>query len=194
MITGSTSLSTDAANNRVAATLTSDTPTLRTTGGHQRQMQFGGADRQQPGARGVHRRQHLRGGRERHPGRSRSTARICVGGDTTAQAGKLYLLSSGARTAAQFAAAVRRPYCQCQYLQWGYWGGDLRTGNSNNDTISRIDRGGINFWTAGQTHPMNDINTLASQRCDRHLYRSHDRLGVQQRRAIRRRRRVGGDL
>jgi hypothetical protein len=54
-------------------------------------------------------------------------------------------------------------YCQCQYLQWGYWGGDLRTGNSTDSTISRIDRAGINFWTAGQVTPLADINVLAGQ-------------------------------
>ena len=72
-------------------------------------------------------------------------------------------MSSGAAPPPSSLLPSGASYCQCQYLQWGYWGGDLRTGNSSNDTISRSDRGGINFWTAGQLTPMNDINTLASQ-------------------------------
>jgi hypothetical protein len=54
-------------------------------------------------------------------------------------------------------------YCQCQYLQWGYWGGDLRTGNSTASTISRVDRGHINTWVAGVPTPLNDLNTLMGQ-------------------------------
>jgi hypothetical protein len=54
-------------------------------------------------------------------------------------------------------------YCQCQYLQWGYWGGDLRTGNSTDPTISRVDRGHINTWVAGVATPLNDLNTLMGQ-------------------------------
>ncbi len=54
-------------------------------------------------------------------------------------------------------------YCQCQYLQWGYWGGDLLTGNSANSAISRVDRGHINFWAAGPPTPLPDLSTLQSQ-------------------------------
>jgi hypothetical protein len=54
-------------------------------------------------------------------------------------------------------------YCQCQYLQWGYWGGDLRTGNSTDASISRVDRGHINTWVAGVATPLNDLNTLMGQ-------------------------------
>jgi hypothetical protein len=54
-------------------------------------------------------------------------------------------------------------YCQCQFLQWGYWGGDLLTGNATNNSISRVDRGGINFWAAGPATPLSDIATLQGQ-------------------------------
>jgi hypothetical protein len=87
---------------------------------------------------------------------------LVVNGDNT-QAGKLYLLSSGAAPPPTSLLPSGASYCQCQYLQWGYWGGDLRTGNSTDSTISRIDRGNINFWTAGQITPLTDINLLAAQ-------------------------------
>lgn len=48
-------------------------------------------------------------------------------------------------------------FCQCQYLQWGYWGGDL---TSSDDGATRIDVSHINTWVAGQPTPVADINTL----------------------------------
>jgi hypothetical protein len=54
-------------------------------------------------------------------------------------------------------------YCQCQYLQWGYWGGALQTGNSANSTVSRVDAGHINTWVAGVATPLNDLATLEGQ-------------------------------
>jgi len=39
--------------------------------------------------------------------------------------------------------------CQCQYMQWGYWTGQLDQVNANNQ-ITRFDRAHINFWMAGQ--------------------------------------------
>jgi hypothetical protein len=36
----------------------------------------------------------------------------------------------------------------CQYLQWGYWGGELDTPASGSN-LARVDVGHINFWIAG---------------------------------------------
>jgi hypothetical protein len=87
---------------------------------------------------------------------------LVVNGDPN-QAGKLYLASSGAAGTPTSILPSGVSYCQCQYLQWGYWGGDLRTGNSTDSTISRIDRGHINTWVAGVQTPLNDLNTLMNQ-------------------------------
>jgi hypothetical protein len=54
-------------------------------------------------------------------------------------------------------------YCQCQYLQWGYWGGDITSANASAGNTPRIDRGDINFWAAGPITPLADMNLLASQ-------------------------------
>ena len=77
-----------------------------------------------------------------------------------AQAAQLYLLSSGAAPPPTSLLPPGASYCQCQYLQWGYWGGDITTANPAG---LRIDRGGINFWAAGPVTPNTDINMLAKQ-------------------------------
>jgi hypothetical protein len=87
---------------------------------------------------------------------------LTVGGDTGA-ASQLYLVSSatGALPTSLLPSGVS--FCQCQFTQWGYWGGDLLTGNPTNDLLSRVDHGHINFWVAGVPTPAGDLNSLASQ-------------------------------
>lgn len=75
-----------------------------------------------------------------------------------------YFVSSGA--AGQLTSLLPRDpttgallanYCACQYLQWGYWGGDLQM---TGPTFSRVDRAHINTWVAGVATPLSDINSL----------------------------------
>jgi hypothetical protein len=87
---------------------------------------------------------------------------LTVGGDTT-QASQLYLVSSATAALPTSLLPSGASFCQCQFLQWGYWGGDLLTGNPTNDLISRVDHGHINFWVAGVPTSVGDLNTLASQ-------------------------------
>jgi hypothetical protein len=87
---------------------------------------------------------------------------LVVNGDST-QASQLYLLSSATAALPTSLLPSGVSFCQCQFLQWGYWGGDLLTGNSSDSNISRIDHGHINFWVAGVPTPLNDLNTLMSQ-------------------------------
>jgi len=88
---------------------------------------------------------------------------LVVNGDPT-QAGKLYLVNANvAPPPNSLLNGAGASYCQCQFLQWGYWGGDLLTGNATNNSISRVDRGGINFWAAGPATPLSDIATLQGQ-------------------------------
>jgi hypothetical protein len=53
--------------------------------------------------------------------------------------------------------------CACQYLQWGYWTGELDTPDSTQTTATRIDRAHINTWLAGIPTAAGDINTLQGQ-------------------------------
>ncbi len=86
-----------------------------------------------------------------------------TGGGNTTPTGQLYLVSSATAALPTSLLPSGASFCQCQYLQWGYWGGDLRTGNPTNDLISRVDHGHINFWVAGVPTSVGDLNTLASQ-------------------------------
>ncbi len=50
----------------------------------------------------------------------------------------------------------------CQYLQWGYWGGELDTPASG-DNPARTDVGHINFWVAGTLPtPVSQISSLSA--------------------------------
>jgi trimeric autotransporter adhesin len=89
------------------------------------------------------------------------TAPSLVNG-TPVQSAQLYLLSSGAAPPpSSLLQGTGASYCQCQYLQWGYWGGDLTSPSGT--SMPRIDRGAINFWVAGPITPLADINKLAMQ-------------------------------
>jgi len=150
-ITGTTSLSTDAASNRVAASFTSDPLAPSATGGVSSvKMQFGPAS-------SAFIDDNIYGAAESQTGPAPAT----VNGKL-AQA-QLYLLSSGAAPPPTSLLPPGVSYCQCQYLQWGYWGGDITTANAGLGNTPRIDRGNINFWTAGQITPAADINKLAGQ-------------------------------
>jgi hypothetical protein len=76
------------------------------------------------------------------PGGSGSTLN---GNSGTAQ---LYLVNANAvpNAIASILPAGVTP-CACQYLQWGYWGGQLTTTTANGAT--RNDIGAINTWVAG---------------------------------------------
>jgi hypothetical protein len=53
--------------------------------------------------------------------------------------------------------------CDCQYLKWGFWTGQLNQVNSTNTAVTRSDRAFINTWLAGVPTSAADLNTLAGQ-------------------------------
>jgi hypothetical protein len=60
-------------------------------------------------------------------------------------------------TAAPATALLPNGLCACQFLQWGYWGGEIDT-PAHGETTARVDVGQINSWAAG---PLTlDIPTL----------------------------------
>ncbi len=87
---------------------------------------------------------------------------LVVGGDPS-QASQLHLVNSPTAALPTALLPSGVSFCQCQYLQWGYRGGDRLTGNSSNDLISPIDHGPITFWVVGVATPVGDLSTLASQ-------------------------------
>jgi hypothetical protein len=72
----------------------------------------------------------------------------------------LYLVDSNAvPTAINNLLPVGVTACSCQYLQWGYWGGELTT---ESESGTRNDVATINTWVAGTPTPQTDINNLIS--------------------------------
>jgi trimeric autotransporter adhesin len=150
-ITGATALATDALGNRIAAALTSDsTLSPAATGGVSSiQMVFGGTN-------SAFINDNIYGAAE-----SQTPATMVNG--SPAQSSQLYLLSQGAAPPPNSLLPAGASYCQCQYLQWGYWGGNITSANPSGGGTPRVDSGGINFWVAGQPTPSTDISVLSAQ-------------------------------
>ena len=149
-VTGTTVLSTSAEANRVAAVLASDPLKAHKTGGvNSITMAFGPQN-------SAFIDNNIYGAAESQ------IVPASINGKP-AQSAQLYFLSSGAAPPPNSLLPANTSYCQCQYLQWGYWGGDITSPNASGSSTPRIDRGNINFWTAGPVTPMTDINKLAGQ-------------------------------
>jgi trimeric autotransporter adhesin len=69
----------------------------------------------------------------------------------------IYLVT---QTAAPPTSLLPNGLCSaCQYLQWGYWGGEIDTPASET-TAARVDVGHINSWVAGIPTSASDISSL----------------------------------
>ena len=88
---------------------------------------------------------------------------IVVNGDPAA-AGRLYLLSGNtAPLPTGFMPDGTGNLCAtCQFLDWGYWGGQLLSGNATDTNINRVDSAHINFWVAGQPTPAVTLPVFAA--------------------------------
>jgi hypothetical protein len=149
-ITGTTVLTTDAGTNRIAAVLASDPLTPSATGGVNNIAMVFGPENSAFIDNNIY-------------GAAESQIAPATVNGNSAQAAQLYFVSSGAAPPPTSLLPAGASYCQCQYLQWGYWGGDITSANTSGGTTPRIDRGNINFWAAGPITPLADINLLASQ-------------------------------
>jgi len=149
-VTGTTSVTTNASTNGVTATFTgapvSPTATAGVTG---LTMQYGGQGAQQAFVDN-----NNFGAAESIA----STQQITLNGQNVSPQGQLYMVTSGTAPPPQSLLPSGASYCACQYLQWGYWGGDLTTANGTANP--RVDRGHINFWVAGQPTSAADIASL----------------------------------
>lgn len=151
-VTGTTSVTTNASNNGIAATFTGAPVSPTAAGGVTNiTMQYGGQGSQQAFVD------------NNNFGAAEAVAtnqQLTVNGQTVSPTGQLYMVTSGTAPAPQSLLPNGASYCACQYLQWGYWGGDL---TSQNGTANpRVDRGHINFWVAGQPTSAADIASLQS--------------------------------
>jgi hypothetical protein len=158
IVAGDAQVGTDAATNRVAATL-SGSAQSPSSGVNTLTMQYGGLTGDARGRQAFVDDRTFAALESATSPQQINGQTLSVNGDT-GQAGSLYLVSSGAAGAPASLLPSGASYCQCQYLQWGYWGGDLRSGGSPETASSRIDRGHINTWVAGVPTPLSDLQSL----------------------------------
>ena len=160
-VNGSTFVQTDATTNRVFANLNGSAVPSQSAGVSGATMQFGSLTGAAGGQAFIDNSNFAALESQTSP------QQLVVNGNAVPTSGQLYLVSSGA--AGQPTGLLptvngqQVTYCQCQFLQWGYWGGDLTTANPNNPTTPRVDRAGINTWVAGIQTPQADLNSLISQ-------------------------------
>jgi hypothetical protein len=161
-VLGSALVATDAGTNRVQATLAGNAQTA-SSGVNNVTIQYGGLTGDAGGRQAFIDNNTFAALESQTNPQQINGQNLVVNGDAT-QAGRVYLASSGAAgQPTQLLSPSGASFCQCQYLKWGYWGGDLRTGNASNANISRIDRGHINTWVVGTPTPAADLNSLISQ-------------------------------
>jgi trimeric autotransporter adhesin len=172
IVTGSALISTDAENNRIQATLGGSAQTA-SGGASSMTLQYGGLT-------GANNNQAFVDDNNFAAAESTTNpSQLTVNGASGQPAAQLYLVSSGAAgqptslLANQTyptdtglpAAGQPVGYCQCQYLQWGYWGGSLTTSPTAANGLSspQIDAANINTWVAGSVTPLADLQTLETQ-------------------------------
>ena len=161
-VTGSTSISTNASNLQIAATLTGGDPFTSNTSGIPASggivLQYGSTTGG-TSARQAFINNNLFAVLE-SPSASSSVNGVAITPSTAYPNTNpnLYLVT---QTAAPATAVLPNGLCStCQYLQWGYWGGELDTPASG-DLAARTDVGHINFWVAGTPlTSMTDISSL----------------------------------
>jgi hypothetical protein len=157
--TGAVALGTDAVNNRVFASFVGTDPfTASTSGINSLVINFGGLS-------GVNRARDTFIDDNVFAATESPTARSQINGTalplppTENNSPTLGLVSSG--TVPIPGNTIQGvTFCDCQFLKWGYWTGQLNQVNSTNTAVTRSDRAFINTFVAGVPTSMGDINTL----------------------------------
>lgn len=151
-VIGGTGIQTDAQNLQIAGTIAVGDPfTASQSGVNSMVLSFGTLTPGGTGARQGYINDNLFGVLE-SPNGSGSSLNQSSG---TAQ---LYLVNANAVPNTTLLQPSGAQYCACQYLQWGYWGGELDTGGE----APRADVAHINTWIAGPQTSATDINNLTS--------------------------------
>jgi hypothetical protein len=165
VLAGQTSISTNASNGQLSATLTGGDPLTSSSSGipanNGMVLQFGSLSTGNTNGRQAFINNNLFAAFES------PTTNSTVNGVTVPYSNanfpntepNIYLAT---QTAAAPTALLPNGACACQFLQWGYWGGEIDTPASGS-TPARTDVGNINFWVAGTPTSVGNLNTLASQ-------------------------------
>lgn len=159
-LTGTTSVTTDATNLRVAAQFSGQNPFVPDTSGVSTvTMQFGALAGPTRGRQAYIDDSRFAALESPTAPSQINNVPLTINGDPLA-ASHIYMVTSGTvPSGALLPSGVS--YCQCQYLQWGYWGGELDTPNSTGTAPARADVGHINTWLAGVPTSLSDISALA---------------------------------
>ena len=155
IVTGATLVSTDAPNNRVQATMAGNAQSP-SAGVSAVTMQYGSLS----GAAGS--QAFIDNNNFAAAESAVNPQQITINGTPSQPTGQLYFASSGTAPPPTSLLPAGVSYCQCQYLQWGYWGGTL-TSASGPGAPPRIDAGNINSWVAGVPTAAGDLNSLIGQ-------------------------------
>jgi hypothetical protein len=153
-LAGTTSITTNAADLQVTAGLTGNDPlTSSTSGVSSLSLQFGSLSPGNTNARQAFITDSLYAALE-----SPDTASQINGASATEPNTHIYFVTS--------AAAGPNPLlpnglCQCQFIQWGYWGGDLTTPASGSNP-ARTDIYNINTWMAAPQSSLTSAADLTS--------------------------------
>ncbi|MGH7092638.1 MAG: hypothetical protein ACREFB_03785 [Stellaceae bacterium] len=151
-VIGGIGIQTDATNLQVAGTIAAGDPfTQSQSGVNSIILSYGSLTPGGTGARQGYINDNLFGMLE-NPGDTGSTL------NSNSGTANLYLVTASAVPNTSLLPAGAS-YCQCQYLQWGYWGGELDT---SDESGARTDVAHINTWVAGSPTPAADINNLIS--------------------------------
>jgi trimeric autotransporter adhesin len=165
ILAGQTSISTNASNLQLSATQTGGDPFTSSTSGipanNGMVLQFGSLPTGNTNARQAFINDNLFAAFES------PTANSTVNGVTVPYSNtnfpntnpNIYMVT---QTAAPPTSLLPNGACACQFLQWGYWGGEIDTPASGS-TPARTDVGNVNFWVAGVPTSVGDLNTLAAQ-------------------------------
>jgi trimeric autotransporter adhesin len=158
VLTGSTSISTNAANLQLAANLTGSDPFAATSNSGIKAVNlgFGSTATGATNARIAFINDNLFAALE-NPGSPSTVNGITVPVTDGNSGSNIYLVTG---SAAAPTALLPNGLCSaCQYLQWGYWGGELDTPASGANA-ARVDVGHINSWVAGILTSAGDISSL----------------------------------
>jgi trimeric autotransporter adhesin len=157
---GTTTLQTDAAGNRVAATFTGADPfTASSSGVSSLAVNFGTVS-SRPFARTAFIDDNVFAARESPDQASQINGTALPLPPNQNNAPQLGLVSS-ATVPIPSGTFPGVTFCDCQYLKWGFWTGQLNQVNSTNTAITRSDRAFVNTFIAGVPTSATDIASLA---------------------------------
>jgi len=160
IVAGAMGLTADPASNRIFASFGGADPlTSGTSGVSNITLGFGGIGGSAPNSAFID--NNLFAATESTNNPASINGQTLTFGGSASNAAALYFVNSNLVPYTALPAGVS--YCACQFLQWGYWGGEIATDVTTGSVSARRDRFHLGTWVAGVQTPQTDINTMISQ-------------------------------